>query len=352
MAMRIISVNIEVGKAKHWKVMAVFILLLLAPETAGAQTEFDRIVVFGTSLSDSGNRFSITKEVNTPPNYAVDLFLVPDAAYPRGGHRLSNGPTWVEQLAKPLGMKKFVLPALRDNNPNSSNYATDGTRSAVPFEDKLVFSDQVDFFLDDSGGSAPSSALYVVEMGSNDIKDAFVAFLEAPTMNPPQDPFQTAEAVIESALNAILDNIVTLHTAGAIDFLILNAPPIGFTPAVRSLDQVLAAQEPSIEEGDIMDLANLITMEFNAGLSDVLDFLKLTLPSINSMQLDVFSTTIGILENPESFGLTEVEEACIEPQSPNFVCDNPDEYFFWDGTHPTETVHAIFAAEAVSELEP
>jgi len=306
-------------------------------------------VVFGTSLSDSGNRFAITKEVSTPPHYAVDSFLIPDAPYPRGGHHLSNGPTWVEQFAKPLGMKKYVLPAFRDNNPHASNYATDGTRAGTQFNDKLILSDQIDFFLDDNGGTAPSQALYIVEMGSNDVRDAIVAFLEAP-QNPPEAPFQAAEAVISTALSAIFANIGTLHSAGAMEFLILNVPPIGFTPALSALDAALTSTNPALPEGTIINLANSIALQFNNGLGDVLQLLKLTYPTINFTELDVHQKTLDILSDPEAYGLKEVEEACIKPDSPNFVCKKPDEYFFWDGTHPTQAAHAIYADAAAEAL--
>jgi len=145
-------------------------------------------------------------------------------------------------------------------------------------------------------------------------------------------------------------NIGTLHSAGAKEFLILNVPPIGFTPALRALDAFLAAETPALEPGDIINLANSIALQFNNGLADVLQLLELTKAGINFTELDVYLTTSDILADPGEYGLTEVEAACIKPESPNFVCKKPDEYFFWDGTHPTKAVHAIFAAEAASEL--
>jgi len=112
----------------------------------------------------------------------------------------------------------------------------------------------VNFFLDDNADTAPSQGLYVVEMGSNDVRDALVAYLEAMMQNPPQNPFHAAGAVLQTALNAIMANIQTLHDKGAEDFLILNVPPIGYTPALSALDEALAAQYPYVAPGDIIGL--------------------------------------------------------------------------------------------------
>ena len=61
---------------------------------------YSAIVVFGTSLSDSGNAFALRGGTNTPPDYMLDPLLIPAAPYARGGHHFSNGATWVEQFAR------------------------------------------------------------------------------------------------------------------------------------------------------------------------------------------------------------------------------------------------------------
>src|SRR5689334_20174526 len=99
---------------------ACALLLMAAP--LAAQTPYDGIVVFGTSLSDPGNAFALRGGTNTPPDYLVDPLLVPSAPYARGGHHFSNGATWVEQYARSLGLAGSVRPAFRSASPKATNY--------------------------------------------------------------------------------------------------------------------------------------------------------------------------------------------------------------------------------------
>src|SRR5688500_13441901 len=96
--------------------------LLLALPAVQAQT-FDRLVVFGTSLSDPGNAFALRGGTSVPTDFDVDPLLVPERPYSRGGHHFSNGPTWVEQLAQTLGIGASAQPAMRSNNGRATNYA-------------------------------------------------------------------------------------------------------------------------------------------------------------------------------------------------------------------------------------
>ncbi len=143
----------------------------------GAQGPFDRIVVFGTSLSDPGNYFALHHVNNTPPYTALvdPLTLVPDAPYAIGGHHLSNGATWIEQLALPLGLEGSVGAAFRSQGA-ATNYAVNGARAHNDGVN-LDLQEQVLRFSNDFAGVAPDGALYVIEMGSNDVRDALQRYL-------------------------------------------------------------------------------------------------------------------------------------------------------------------------------
>jgi phospholipase/lecithinase/hemolysin len=302
---------------------------------AAAQPRFDSLVIFGTSLSDPGNLFALGGGNNTPPSYLVDELLVPSVPYARGGHHFSDGATWVEQLARSLGMAASAKPALANESRKAANYAVGGARANNtnhPFD----LGEQTAAFLGDRGG-APSSALYVVEMGGNDIRDAIAAFVDAGGDIAGQ---VAAQAVIGGALQSIGDNIFALWNAGARTFLVANAPNLGLTPAIRALD----AANPGVA-----GLAAGLSQGFNGGLGGVLAKLS-GLPGIELFHLDVHGKLKAIVEQPENFGLTNVTAACITPNVAPYHCKDFKDYLFWDGIHPTAAAHAIVAQEAALVL--
>ena len=90
---------------------------------------YSAIVVFGTSLSDSGNAFALRGGTNTPPDYLLDPLLIPSAPYARGGHHFSNGATWVEQFARSLRLAGTVRPAFAADSLKATNYAVGAARA-------------------------------------------------------------------------------------------------------------------------------------------------------------------------------------------------------------------------------
>ncbi len=313
------------------KTTFVGVITVLAIATATVQTEsrtpFSRIVAFGASLSDSGNAFALRGGANTPPDYLLDPLLVPSAPYARGGHHFSNGATWIEQFAQSTGLSASVGPALQSAG-NGTNYAVGAARA---HEDGVNFnlSAQVDAFLQDVGGAAPSDALYTIEMGGNDIRDALVAY---PSGSGP---------ILQAANISMANNIGRLYAAGARTFIVWRAPNVGLTPAIRTLDRISPGA---------MQLATGLTMAFNGGLDGVVTYLRVVLPGIRIVQLDAFRLLNDIVADAAAFGLTDVTSPCVTPNVPPFTCQEPDEFLFWDGIHPTKAVHAIIAQEAASAL--
>jgi len=302
-------------------------LVLSAPGRAAAQQAYDGIVVFGTSLSDSGNAFALRGGANTPPDYVVDPLLIPSAPYARGGHHFTNGATWVEQYARSRGLAGTVQPAFRGSSAIATNYAVAAARA---YDDgrNVNLSAQVDAFLDATGGVASPRALYVIEMGGNDLRDALVAY---PTGH---------QAVIQQALASIAANIGRLYGAGARNFLVWSAPNPGLTPAIRYLDTLAPGTA---------QLATGLTMAFNGGLANIVGQWS-TAPGITIARLDAFALLNGIVADPAASGLTDVTTACITPHEAPFACTNPDEFLFWDGIHPTAAVHAVIAQRVASVL--
>lgn len=307
------------------KIMTFLLLLVLCvPALAGAQTDFNRIVVFGTSLSDPGNRFALEGGVTTPPYSSLADDPVPLAAYAVGGHHFSNGQTWVEQLARSYKLAGNTRPAFADlDDTNATNYAVGGAR-ARNVEGFKNFSYQVAAFLSDYG-SAPADALYVIEFGGNDLRD----MLQAQLKNEDPTP------IFQGAIQGIIQNMGLLYHFGARKFLVCTAPDLSLAPIVPA---------------DFAPLVKQLVAYFNYTLNVQLMQNLGGAPAIEITWTDFFAKVNDMAANASDYGLTEIRKSCITPDLAPFHCQNPDEYLFWDGVHPTRAAHAILAEQVAHDL--
>ena len=296
-------------------ILAVFCLL---PAAVPADTNYDRLVVFGDSLSDPGNAYVLTGTALKPPYTA----LIPDYPYARGGHHLSDGATWIERLAKKMKLRKSAGPALRVPG-KFSNYAVDRSRACTdsPSPSYIDLTTQVGMFLTQFDAASDRS-LYVVFAGGNDVRDALV--------NP-----DIGEMILGCALLSLSDNIQTLIAAGARTFLVPNVPNLGLVPAV-------ALQGPEAQQA-----ATEVTFFFNMQLDSILTDIESAYGgAVTFYRLDTFELlTQTSVEHPE----LNVTDPCIDVFN-GTVCKDPKKYLFWDGVHPTRTGHKLIAEEAANVL--
>lgn len=300
-------------------------LSLMVPAWAGAQTSFNRIIVFGDSLSDPGNAFAIIGTANTPPYQFLDESLIPDRPYARGGHHFSNGATWIEQLARQLSLSGNTRPAFRDFGGGATNYAIGGAR-AFDKAGTPTMTYEVTTFLNVFRGHAPADALYVIEFGGNDIRDALIE----------QDP-----GVIDQAISSIQSNLTALYSAGARKFLVCYAPDLSLTPALIATDKIAPGAGIA---------ARQMSQYYNYLLDYLLTSMSSELADMEVVRVDFFSTLEEVAGNPAQFGLSVVDATCVTPGLAPYACSNPSTFLFWDGIHPTEKVHSIIAQRALTEL--
>jgi len=300
--------------------------LLSLPAAARAQ-QYSEVVVFGDSLSDSGNAFALRGAANTPPDYGLDPFLVPGAPYARGGHHFQDGASWVEQLARSLGVSASARPAFQSSGSAGRNFAVGGARAREDGSN-VNLPAQVAAYLERTGGMASPNALYVIAIGSNDVRDALVAYSRG----------QNGGVILGAALASIGQSITTLAAAGASTFLVWNVPDIGLTPALQRAGPAAA------------QLGTTLSLAFNALLMPLLGQLGVGLPSIEIVSFDAFGLLRDIVANPGGYGMSNVASACVTPDAPPFACQQPDEFLFWDGIHPTRATHTIIAQQVMGLL--
>jgi phospholipase/lecithinase/hemolysin len=286
---------------------------------------FTGLVVFGDSLSDSGNNALVFDNVLGPPLPAGTLRTPvpipgPDfvPTYPYASGRYTNGPVWAELLASGLGL------AAAPSVAGGGNFAF-GSARAGPELGTFPYSlaDQTTMFLAQNGGRAPPGNLYVLQGGGDDARDAFELLTGG------GDP----TALISNYGTNMAALLARMEAAGADHILVLNVPDLGTAPAVRGLGPAAAAAATSLATG------------FNRALESSLS--QLAASAANNVQLlDLFDLQQRIFSNPAAFGFSDLTSACAF----SIACIADPAAFFWDGIHPTAGVHAVIGSAALASI--
>ena len=252
---------------------------LLCPLAVAAMPDFTEVVVFGDSLSDTGN-----------------------------AGRFSNGPVWVEYIAKSLG--RDLAPSSRGGR----NYAIGGART---HGGPTSLRAQLDEFLGGlPQGKADPKALYVVYGGGNDLLAA--------------DQLANAVGLVNAAAAALGDIVEQLCRAGAVHILVPNLPDLGRTPAVRVHGPGIAATARRFSE------------LFDTALEQRLSALESQYP-VHLYRLDVFARLEQVLSNPAAAGFRNLTEPCAGAGCATAL--------FWDHLHPTTIAHQRLAEAAMAAIE-
>lgn len=337
---------------KYWQavinLLIAFQFCLFAP--IAHALVIDKIVIFGDSMSDNGNLYTLSSSA------AKVIPLVPvvpkDPPYFKG--RFSNGPIWVENLAKAM-------------NVQLADYAYGGawvesvwdSMQLVPFD----LNTQINFYLVTAATDYNKDQhLYVIWAGGNDYTD-----------NRKDHEYATTNTI-----SLIQKQIDWLIYYGAKHFLILNLPDLGRVPEVRDKGPEFAA--------DVSHLTEL----HNQKLRAMLDAEQAKHPDLQFIMVDITSHFDEIINHPDEYHLKNVSKACYggdyefslkmanlreldaaKKANINIMsnaslreaylasklsaldiqpCDNPDEYFFWDHIHPTRVAHQVLAVLIQTEL--
>ncbi|MDX1609172.1 MAG: SGNH/GDSL hydrolase family protein [Halofilum sp. (in: g-proteobacteria)] len=300
----------------------LFLLALLLPAGAVADGSHQRIVAFGDSLVDSGNVFVLTGRLAHKP-----YLPVPDAPYPIGGPQFSNGPTWVEQLAKKLGAEPSTGPSLRANGV-FTNYAFGGARAGAGGNSPSL-SAQVGMFFADFGCSTPPNTLFAIAIGGNDLRAVFEA----------EDPTEVPD-IVAGLINGLTDNLIALVNCGATDFVVANLPNLAAVPVFLGL--------PEPQRMAVSEFVNARNLEVEAVLAEIDD-----IPGVNVAIVDGFtlSTEIANPARARELGFKAGTEPCLKfGVEEDAICNDRDAHFYWDGIHPTRAGHALIAERALEAV--
>ena len=282
----------------------------VAEDTDLSQVPYSNLVVFGDSLSDTGNVFNASEGLIPPPPYAEGRF--------------SNGDLLVDAIANSL-----ELPDSQPFSAGGSNYAFAGAQTGEgSAEFGLVdlpetfevpnIGQQIDLYLSDR--TPTETDLFYVYGGGNDFIDPLLQ----------SEALPTAEEIVGN----ITTHITELAEAGAETFVVPNLPPLGEIPLFN-------------EQPEATTILNNATDEFNQLLDTELDAIASEL-DVTIIEPDINSIATEIQNNPTDFGLTNTN-AVLDSTNLS-LAGNPEEFFYWDDVHPTAAATDIIAQEVLNVL--
>jgi phospholipase/lecithinase/hemolysin len=252
-----------------------------------SSTEFSNVVVFGDSLSDTGNLLAATGEP-APPYYSG---------------RFSNGPVAVEHLSRDLG-----VPLL--------NYAWGGATTGIGN-------------LRDGGGVTLmrrlSGMTYTVNhtIDSIDLENSLIIVWGGINDLLQSIEFDVSiEKVATKAIDNIAEMICKLQRRDARSILAPGVPDLSLTPYFRD------------QNTQFRSAARHFTERFNKMLRE-----HVTSTSSQVIFCDTAEVLDTILAKPNHYGLNNVSDSFIM----SGVNQHANEYLFWDDLHPTTVGHSILA---------
>lgn len=305
--------------------VALSALLLAACGGGGSSTAptpplFSSVVVFGASLTDTGNVCPTAATPGCPP--------VP----PYAAGRYSNGTLFVETIAARYGA------SVRPSTAGGSNFAYAGARTgAIPglttqsTTPSMVA--QVQQFIErpTSGALLNPQTLFVIDATTfgNNI-NAGLPLVGAGTI--------TATQLVTAGVTDVVTIMTRLYAAGARKMLVINTPNVGLTPLVRPAGPAAAGAATQLAGG------------FNQGLAGQIPVLVSASPGLTVYSLDAFGIHNAVTANPALAGLTNVTDACTSVPACVSSATVPDTYMYWDTFHPTRQFGAYFASQAAAIL--
>jgi phospholipase/lecithinase/hemolysin len=324
----------------------------LAPSAAWARiSSLSNLFVFGDSLSDSGNSKAVSNGVTG------GTITFPPAPYFDG--RFSNGLVAAEYLWQAFNPDDTTFTS---SLTGGSNYAIGGATTGLEnfievwpitpsglrgaYANKGNAWQLRNFYLDDPSFD-PDTSLFMVWLFPNDVfyvnntdpaqsVGTFDGINGAPILTPPD----VATHLVDRAVANVMGTINSLSSDGARNFLVVNSPDLGLIPEYLDASQ---AEKDGL---------SALSAGFNASLSARIDALASVNPDLDIIYFELDRLFIDVRSDPGAFGFTNIEDRCLDGST---VCPNPDEYLFWDGSHPSTAGHALIGQrffEAVAEPVP
>ncbi|KAI3740236.1 hypothetical protein L2E82_30661 [Cichorium intybus] len=333
------------------------ILMLLAAKIllsfVGSVPQVPCFFIFGDSLMDNGNNNNLVTEAkaNYPP-YGIDLLDGPTG-------RFSNGRNIADVVAQLLGFENSIPPfatVKREEIVRGVNYASGAAgildKTAEHLGGRISMNRQltnhattilrlVDLIGNGSLAQVRqylNKCIYVVSMGNNDyINNYFYPqYYQTSSLYTPK---QFAKILIKRYSK----QLSKLYKYGARKFGISGVGYIGCTPAMMA----------RFKTNTCVDAVNAAVIQFNTKLAYSLGDLESNLSGAKFIFINQplgYSSGFNVTDIPCCNVLTTISEGqCVPNQIP---CSVREDYFFWDGFHPTESISLVDGERTYEALSP
>lgn len=284
-------------------ISALVALLASCGGSSNDRFAYSDFIVFGASLSDTGNVYMATN--GSDPGSSPSYYL----------GRWSNGPLWIDDVAKSYGkdVKAALLGGTNYAYGGAKTCAISGVTSNVPDICK-----QIDQYLYAVSNKASPNALYVIDASAvgNEITEVLAGAA-------------TSSQITTTAPMNVANDLQTLYAAGARRFLVTNVPDVGATPLIQGYGATAVAT------------ATNLSSAFNIALNNALNDFSSSNPNVLIYKADFYEVLKKIKASPSIYGISNINDAC---QINGSICSTPDTYLYWDDFHPTQTIGNIISS--------
>lgn len=344
------------------KIMIIVLLLLLLllhpPQVVESKCGEDAVIfTFGDSNSDTGG-------LTAGLGYAIPL---PSGRlfFHRATGRFSDGRIILDFLCESLNMSYLspYLDSLGTEFRNGANFAVGGS-TTLPNNKPFALHIQLLQFLRfrsrtlqlASQGSRNliseekfRKALYVVDIGQNDLAEAFHSGLS----------YERVVNSIPSILSEIKSAVESIYDTGGRSFWVHNTGPLGCLPQKVSLAR---KKDTALDQNGCLLPFNNAAKEFNVRLRALCNELRSELKNATIVYTDIYTIKNDLIANHTKYGFSNPLMACCGYGGPpynyniNITCGNSgsqacqegDKFINWDGVHYTEAANSIVAAKILS----
>ncbi len=270
----------------------------------GLAHSYNSLVVFGDSLSDTGNLCGPCG--SNPENELVDYDHLFCEMYLSG---FTDGLLWTEYLAEHIGHLGF-----KPSDHGGHNFAIGGATSEN-------LAEQVKACLARELVINPST-LVVLWVGGNDVKNYFKDNMTIPKHGD--------GPLTRRILRNLEKSIRQLAAKGAKSFLIPNLPPLDQAPLVKAL----------------LTMQNLFLPLYSsapAGALTLSERIKTTIVHFNTQQKNLLARLKHDLD-------IEIHEIDVFELFSEAIAESDKNLFFYDGFHPSWFAHRLIARKAVQVI--